>query len=230
MLPQLILVPGLLNDAELFRDQIAGLSDVARLVVADITRGETLAALSAEVLNIAEDRFALAGFSLGGVVAQEVMRIAPERVTHLALMNTTMLADRPDRAAQRQRLIAMARNSDKFHGFGEKLLETYFAPRSLLNPAMAVRVRGMTGRLGAEVFIRHSLIERPDSHDTLRGVKCPVLVLCGEHDALTPPALHQDMTSAMPGSQLVIVPDAGHLTPIEQPDAVNSALRQLLLR
>ncbi|WP_348670974.1 alpha/beta fold hydrolase [uncultured Paracoccus sp.] len=230
MLPQLILIPGLLNDADLWRDQVAGLSDVARPVVADITRGETLAELAAQVLSLADDRFAMAGFSLGGIVAQDIMRITPGRVTHLALLDTTMLADRPDRAAERQRLIALARSPGKFHGFGEKLLETYLAPQNLSNATMAARVRGMTERLGPEVFVRQSLIDRPDSRATLRWLRCPVLVLCGEHDALTAPALHRDMAVEIPDSRLVIVRDAGHLTPIEQPEAVNAALRQLLSR
>ena len=230
MLPQLILIPGLLNDAELFRDQLTGLADVARPVVADITRGQTLAELARDVLALAEDRFALAGFSLGGIVAQEIMRIAPGRVSHLALMDTTMLPDGPDRAAERQRLVALARNPGKFHGFGEKLLETYLAPQNLTDTAMTARVRGMTERLGPEVFIRQSLIDRPDSRADLRRIPCPTLVLCGAHDALTPPGLHRDMAVEIPDARLVIIPDAGHLTPIEQPGAVNAALRQLLAR
>ncbi|ANG98700.1 hypothetical protein A8A54_19005 [Brucella pseudogrignonensis] len=214
MLPQLILIPGLLNDAELFRDQLTGLADIARPVVADITRGGTLAELARDVL-------ALAGFSLGGIVAQEILRQFPNRVSHLALMDTTFLPDAPGRAAERQRLIAMARNPGKFHGLGEKLLEAYLAPQSLSNATMARRVRGMTKQLGPEVFIRQSLIEHPDSRPDLRHIACPTLVLCGAHDALTPVALHRDMA---------VVPDAGHLTPIEQPEAVNAALRPLLAR
>lgn len=230
MLPQLVLIPGLLNDAELWRDQIAGLSDISRPAVADITRGETLADLASAILAQAEERFALAGFSLGGVVALEIMRIAPERVTHLALLDTTMLPDAPERTAERQRLIALARNPGSFHGFGEKLLENYLAPQNLRDEAMAGRVRAMTARLGPEVFVRQSLIARPDSRPGLRAILCPTLVLCGAHDALTPPALHRDMAVSLPNSSLVIVADAGHLTPIEQPGAVNVALRHLLSR
>ncbi|MFC0219364.1 pimeloyl-ACP methyl ester carboxylesterase [Pseudochelatococcus lubricantis] len=227
-LPQLVLIPGLLNDADLWRDQIAGLSDVARPVVADITRGETLSALASGVLAGAEGRFALAGFSLGGIVALEIMRIAPERVSHLALLDTTMLPDSPDRAQERRRLIATARNPGKFHGFGEHLLHTYLAPEHLGNTEMVERVRAMTARLGPEVFARQSLIDRPDSRATLARLRCPVLVLCGEHDALTPPELHREMAVAIPFSRLDIVPHAGHLTPIEQPQAVTSALLHLL--
>lgn len=227
---QLILIPGLLNDAELWRDQITGLADIARPIVADITAAETLAALAEGVLALAEDRFALAGFSLGGIVAQEILRVAPDRVTHLALLDTTMLPDGPDRAAERQRLIALARNPGKFHGFGEKLLETYLAPQNLANADMVERVRGMTVRLGPDVFVRQSLIDRPDSRPALRRIHCPALVLCGAHDVLTPVELHREMAVEIPDSRLVIVPDAGHLTPIEQPEAVNAALRQLLSR
>ncbi|MGI6246474.1 MAG: alpha/beta fold hydrolase [Pseudochelatococcus sp.] len=236
--PRLVLIPGLLNDAELWRDQIAGLAGVARPVVADITRGETLAALARDVLDIAGERFAgerfagerfaLAGFSLGGIVAQEIVRIAPERVSHLALLDTTMLPDDPERAQERRRLIATARNPGKFYGFGEHLLRTYLAPENLGNAEMVERVRAMTARLGPEVFIRQSLIDRPDGRATLSRLRCPVLVLCGEHDALTPPALHRDMAAGIPLSRLEIVPHAGHLTPIEQPDAVTSALHRLL--
>lgn len=104
-LPQLVLVPGLMNDADLWSDQIAKLGDLARSVVADITRGETLAVLAEHVLARADERFALVGFSLGGVVALEIMRRAPERVSHLALLDTTMLPDDPDRATKRERLV-----------------------------------------------------------------------------------------------------------------------------
>ena len=229
-LPQLILVPGLLNDAELWRDQLAELGDVARPMVADITRGETLAALAEDVLTCAEQRFALAGFSLGGIVALEIMRRAPKRVSHLALLDTTMLPDDPDRATERDRQTETARSTGKFHGFGERLLRRYLAPENLKNTAMADRVRAMTERLGAEVFIRQSRIARPDSRASLADISCPTLVLCGEHDTWTPPDVHRDMAIAIPNSKFVILPRSGHLTPIEQPDAVSQALRALLAR
>jgi len=229
-LPQLILLPGLLNDTDLWRDQVADLGDLARPEVADITQGTTLEALAEDVLARAEDRFALAGFSLGGIVALEIMRRAPERVSHLALLDTTMLPDDPDRAAERDRLVETARSDGKFHGFGERLLRCYLAPENLKNAAIADRVRAMTERLGPDVFVRQSLIARPDSRASLGDITCPTLVLCGEHDAWTPPAIHRDMAIAIPNSLLVIVPGSAHLTPIERPGAVSRALRALLAR
>ncbi|MFD1881600.1 alpha/beta fold hydrolase [Paracoccus pacificus] len=228
MTPQLILVPGLLNDAELWRDQIRDLAGIARPVVADITRAETLGAMARDVLAIAEPQFALAGFSLGGIVAQEIMRMAPDRVTHLALLDTTMLPDGPARAAERRRQAAILTGPGRFHGFGERLLRNYLAPAHVENAEMVARVRGMTERLGAEIFVRQSLIDRPDSRALLPRITCPTLVLCGAFDLLTPPALHRDMARLIPGARLVIVPDSGHLTPIEQPLAVSEALAQLL--
>lgn len=194
-LQQLILIPGLLNDADLWRDQVSDLGDVARPEVVDITQGTTLEALAEDVLACAEDRFALAGFSF-----------------------------------ERDRLVQTARSDGKFHGFGERLLRSYLAPENLKNTAMADRVRAMTEHLGPDVFVRQSLIARPDSRASLGDITCPTLVLCGEHDALTPPAIHRDMAIAIPNSQLVIVPGSAHLTPIERPHAVSGALRALLAR
>lgn len=229
-LPQLILVPGTLNDAELWRDQVADLADIARPVVADITRAETMSDMARAVLAIAEPRFALAGFSLGGIVAQEVMRMAGSRVTHLALLDTNMLPDDGNRASERQKLVAMARNAGRFHGFGEKIMEAYLAPDHARDPAMTGRVRAMTERLGPEVFIRQSLVDRPDNRPVLREIDCPALVLCGAVDRITPRALHEEMAALIPGAELTILPGCGHLTPIEDAAGVSAALRWLLGR
>ena len=229
-LPQLILIPGLLNDADLWRDQVKDLADVTRPEVADITQGESLEEFAKGVLEEADERFALAGFSLGGIVAQEIMRRAPERVTHLALMDTTMMPDNSERAAERTRLVDATRTKGKFHGFGERLLRSYLAPENLTNVEITDRVRAMTKRLGPDVFLRQSKIPRPDNRANLGEIRCPTLVLCGEHDTWTPPELHRDMAIAIPSSTLVIVPGSGHLTPMERSKDVSRALRTLLLR
>ena len=191
--PELVLVPGLLNDADLWRDQIAALSDVARCRVADITRGETMEALVGSVLAAAPPVFALAGFSLGGYVAQEVMRIAPGRVARLALLDTSMRADTPARAAERRALAEAARVPGRFHGFGDRLLATYLHPANLENADIVRRIQEMARRLGPETFLRQNAIERKDGEAVLRSVACPTLVLCGEGDALTPPSEHRAM-------------------------------------
>ncbi|NKI56990.1 alpha/beta fold hydrolase [Labrenzia sp. PO1] len=229
-MPQIVLIPGLLNDADLWRDQITGLADISRPRVADITRGSSLGALAEMVLATSEDRFALAGFSLGGIVAQEILRRAPERVTHLALLDTTMLPDTPERAAEREELIAQASKTGHFHGFGRKLAQSYLAPENRDNAGMINRVRAMTQRLGPDVFIRQTRIARPDSRASLTGIICPTLVLCGNHDQLTPPELHRSMANLIPSADLVVLEHSGHLTPLEEPENVTDHLKRLLQR
>lgn len=229
-IPQIVLIPGLLNDADLWREQISGLVGVARPRVADITRGKSLAVLAEMVLATSEDRFALVGFSLGGIVAQEILRRAPERVTHLALLDTTMLPDTPERAAEREQLIVQAAKPGRFHGFGRKLAQSYLAPENQNNTDLIDRVRAMTERLGPEVFIRQTRIARPDSRASLSGIACPSLVLCGRHDQLTPPELHRDMAGLIQEADLVVLEHSGHLTPLEEPEKVTEHLKRLLQR
>ena len=222
--PPLVLVPGLLNDAELWRDQIAMLSDRVSCIVPDITRGETLESLALGVLAESGPRFALAGFSFGGYVCQEVARLAPERVAGLALLDTAITADTPERAEARRTVNRAARLPGKFHGFGANLFETYLDRSHFGDERILGRIRSMAERLGPEVFIRQNNIERKDGAEVLRRLTCPVLIVCGESDALTPLAAHQAMLAHAPHAKLVVIPQSGHMTPIENPDAVTAAL------
>jgi pimeloyl-ACP methyl ester carboxylesterase len=227
-LPQLILLPGLLNDAELWRDQISGLADVARPVVADLTRGETIGALAASVLAIAEPSFALAGFSMGGFVAQEIARIAPERIQRLALLDTAIRADTPERAARRVALDAAARRPGAFLGISDRILTSYIDPSRLTDAELTGRIQAMTQRLGRDVFLRQNSLARADGEAALRALRCPILILAGETDQITPLAGQQAMARAIPGAHLRIIAGAGHMTPMEAPDAVTQALRHWL--
>ncbi|WID95195.1 alpha/beta hydrolase [Bosea vestrisii] len=224
--PTLILIPGLLNDAELWHDQVSALSQIADCRVADITKGASLGEIAQDVLAGAPERFALAGFSLGGYVAIEMARLAPDRIERLALLDTSIQADSPERIAMRRALDKAARVAGRFHGFGDRLLRSYLADSHLSNETIVSRIRGMTERLGPEVFVRQNNIERKDGAAVLRKLRCPVLILAGEHDALTPFAGHEAMATLVPHAELVRIPDAGHMTPIENPLAVNEALRR----
>ena len=225
---QLVLIPGLLNDADLWRDQIAGLSDVVSCHVPDITQGETLQDLARAVLDSSAPSFAMAGFSLGGYVAQEVARIAPGRIERLALLDTSFKADTPGRAATRRAVDHAARSPGRFHGFGERLLQTYLHPSHLHDAGIAGRIRAMTERLGPDVLIRQNAVERRDGTAVLKSLSCPVLILCGEGDVLTPPSDHLEMLAMIPHATFVQVERSGHMTPIENPTAVTAALRQWL--
>ena len=225
----LLLLPGLLNDAELWRAQIADLSDIADCIVGDQTRGDTLQAVAEDVLAQAPPRFALAGFSLGGFVAQQILRIAPERVRRLALIDTSIHADSPERAAQRRAQRASVRLPGTFHGFGDRLMRSYIDASRLDDHALVQRVREMTTRLGAEVFLRQSALERPDGHDVLAAYRGPLLIVCGANDRITPLAVSEEMHALAPHSRLLLLPGCGHLAPMEKPDEVSAALRDWLL-
>ncbi len=226
----LLLLPGLLNDAELWRAQLADLADIADCTVGDQTRGETLQAVAEDVLAQAPERFALAGFSLGGFVAQQILRIAPERVLQLALVDTSIHADSPERAEQRRSQRASVRLPGKFHGFGDALMRSYIDASRLDDYVLVQRVRDMTARLGAEVFLRQSGLERRDGHDVLAAYRDPLLIVCGANDRITPLAVSEEMHALVPHSQLVVVPDCGHLAPMEKPDDVSAAMRGWLLQ
>lgn len=228
--PVLILIPGLLNDAELWRDQIAALSSRFDIRVADITRGETMDALVDDVFGLADGAVSVAGFSLGGYVAQAMLKYSPERIERLALLDTAIRPDTPERAAERAKLTRLATASGRFLGIGDRLLKTYLSPAHAENPEMAGRVQDMTQRLGAEVFVRQSGLEREDGEAALRAFTGPALVLCGAVDQITPPDGHVEIAGMMPQAELVIVPGAGHLTPIEAPDVVNDALTRWMDR
>ena len=223
--PPLLLLPGFLCDEDLWRDQLTGLADVADCRVADLGHGDSIAALAGQVLATAPPSFALAGFSFGGYVAQEIARQAPQRIERLALLDTSFHADTPERVAQRRAANKSVSLPGEFRGMTEQLLPSFIVAERLHDSALVQRINAMTLRQGREVFIRQNAMRREDGAAALRGLTCPVLVLCGRLDVLTPPALHEEMAALMPQAELVVVEDSGHMSPMEQPAAVTRAMR-----
>lgn len=218
-----VLLPGMLCDEELWDHQRLALADVADLAVADLTTGETVAGIARSVLDAAAPRFALAGLSLGGIVALEVLRQAPERVTRLALLDTTPARPRPEQLAQWRRLAELVATAPLEHVVGDHLLPGYFhAPDGGL---VAVALR-MASRVGPAGFVRQLAAQasRPDSWGGLGDVSVPTVVIAGRQDAICPPDLHVAMAAAIPGAALVVVEECGHLSSLEQPEAVTTAL------
>jgi len=222
----LVLLPGLLCDRELWHRQIESLGDVASPWVADLTLDDSMAAMARRVLAAAPPDFALAGLSMGGYCALEIMRQAPARVTRLALLDTGARADSPEQTARRRGLIELAEKGD-FKGVTPRLLPLFLHPDHLKDADLAGRVTAMAHRVGKDAFLRQqkAIMGRIDSRPYLPRVACPTLLLCGRQDQLTPPALHEEMAAQIPGALLEVIEDCGHLSTMERPDAVDAALR-----
>lgn len=227
----LLLLPGLLNDAALWRHQIADLADAATPVVGDLTRHRSIAAMAAATLAEAPDSFSLVGLSMGGYVAQEIMRQAPHRVLRLALLDTNARADTDEQRARRRGLLELA-GKGQFKGVTPRLLPQLLHPAHLTDAALTATVMQMAERVGPAAFLRQqtAIMDRPDGRLDLTRIACPTLVLCGRQDLLTPPALHEEMAAAIPGAELVTLDDCGHLSALEQPQRVSAELRRWLER
>lgn len=225
----LLLLPGLLCDAGLWAPQAEALAELAEVQVADLTQDDRVEAMAARVLARAPARFALAGLSMGGYVAFEILRQAPERVSRLALLDTTAAPDSPERALQRRRSLAIL-SRGRFLGVTQQLLPTLVHPRHVLGP-VGEAVQAMARRVGHEAYRRQqtAILHRPDSRPLLPMLTQPTLVLGGADDALTPPAVVQALAEQIPGAQLHTLPDCGHLPTLEQPEATTALMRRWLL-
>jgi pimeloyl-ACP methyl ester carboxylesterase len=226
----LVLIPGLLCDSLLWAPQVAGLGEIADCWIADITRADTISAIATEVLRESPfEQFSLAGLSMGGYVAMEIMRQAPSRVTRLALLDTTPTADTPEQIERRKAFIDLA-DRGRFMGVTDQLLPILIHADRLTDLALVATVKSMARNVGKDAFIRQqrAIMGRVDSRPSLASIACPTLVACGREDKLTPLARSEEMASAVPGARLVVIEQSGHLSTLEQPQAVNVALREWL--
>ena len=226
MLEPLVLLPGMMCDGRLFDAQIAAFSHERAVMVAPLTGADTMSALASAVLANAPSRFALAGLSMGGIVAMEMWRQAPHRIERIALLDTNFHADTDEKRTMRNRQMDEVRQGALGAILRDELKPNYLARCHRENTALLDDVLYMGMGLGDDVFVRQSeaLRDRPDSADTLTTINCPTLVLCGEEDDLCSPALHREMAAMITSSRLRIIPECGHLSTMEQPSAVNAAL------
>jgi pimeloyl-ACP methyl ester carboxylesterase len=225
----LVLVPGLLCDERLWRHQVEHLADLADPTIADVTRGASMPEMARAVLEAAPERFALAGLSMGGYVALEIMRIAPERVARLALLDTSARADTSEQTATRRELSELSQRGC-FDEVPHKLLPHIVHSERLDDEGLTSIVFAMAQAVGPEAFVRQeeAIIGRPDGRENLPDITCPTLVLCGREDALTPMHLHEEMAGLIPDSRLHVIDECGHLSALEHPEEVTVALRDWL--
>lgn len=227
----LVLIPGLLCDALLFQHQIAALSAIADCWVPDCREFDSIEGMASNTLaRCPFERFAVAALSMGGYVAFELIRRAPARISRLALLDTSARPDTPEQTDRRLRLIEIA-SSGRFATIAELLAPALINHARFDDPELRGLIRTMAQNTGADAFIRqeHAIMRRSDSRPTLSAIHCPTLILCGRQDTITPYALHQEMASAIPGADMKIIEDCGHLSTLEQPEEVSANLRHWLL-
>lgn len=222
----LVLLPGMMCDARLFGPQIAELSSEFTVCVAPITGGERIEEIASGLLDQLPHRFALAGLSMGGIVAMELLRRAPDRVSRIALLATNPHAETPQVAGDREPQIIKVRT-----GALDEVVRSWMPPEVLApgpyRPEILEMIYDMAQIMGPEVFIRQSraLQRRKDQQETLRKCDVSALVLCGRHDPLSPVKRHESMAELIPNSKLVVLEDSGHYPTLEQPAETTAALR-----
>lgn len=224
----LLLLPGLLCDAALYRAQIDALADIAEPLVADLAQDDSVQAMAARALSAAPPTFALAALSMGGYVAFEIMRQAPERVTRLALLDTSAKPDTEEKKERRRALMDLAEKG-RFKGVTPKLLPTLVAREHHKGP-IADEVMAMAERVGKDAFLRQqtAIMNRPDSRPTLATIKVPALVGVGAVDELTPRPEAEEMHAGIAGSSFHVFGGSGHLPPLERPAETSGVLRAWL--
>jgi pimeloyl-ACP methyl ester carboxylesterase len=224
-----VLIPGLACTSDLFALQLAALWPGGAVMVASTLEGGTMPEIARAILAQAPPRFALAGLSMGGYVSLEIMRQAPERVARLALLDTSARPDEPEQTETRRVLMARARGGE----LEAVLTET--APR-LLHPdhrddPVLIGIQKQMGQsVGVEAYCRQqeAIIGRADSRPHLANIGVPTMALVGDEDGVTPPDRAKELADAIQGASLMIIRNAGHLSTLEQPTAVNHALTEWL--
>lgn len=220
----IVFIPGLLCTEILWAPQIAAFSDHP-ILVADHRSHESIANIAASILNAAPDRFALAGLSMGGYVAMEILRKAPERVSRLALLDTNARPDTAEQSERRRFLIELARKKD-FRKIPHLLYPGFVHESRENDQGLLETVVEMAMETGEEAFIRQqtALINRIDSRPGLGNIACPTLVLVGDGDRLTPPDLAREIHDLIPGSRLAVIEGSGHLSTLEEAAKVTAEL------
>lgn len=227
-MPDLVLLPGLLCDRASWAHQVTGLSDLADVMVGELYGFDSIGAMAASVLAKAPERFALAGHSMGARVALDIMRQAPDRVSHLALLDTGIHPRQPGEEDKRGALVELARR-EGMAALAARWLPPMVHPNGV-DPAIMAEMVDMVCRATPDIFAgqQRALLDRPDAAAGLGAITCPVLVGVGRQDVWSPLAQHETIAAGIAGATLVVFEDSGHMAPMEQPGAVTAAMRAWL--
>src|SRR5882672_5398200 len=225
----ILLVPGLVSSPRIFAPVMPDLWRFGPVTVANHIRDDNMGAIARRILAEAPPRFALAGHSMGGYIAFEIMRQAPDRVAKLALISTQARPDTPEAAARRRGLMARAQ-AGEYRAVLDELFLGFVHPSRRDDADLRRLVNDMGDDVGPEAFVRQQIavMSRPDSRPMLAWIKCPTLVLSSDEDNTIPNSLSTEMAGGIPGAKLIIIPHCGHLTPPEEPRATADALVEWL--
>jgi pimeloyl-ACP methyl ester carboxylesterase len=225
----LVLLPGLLNTRRVFKQQIEALSDIADCVVPELWHHDTIGAMAEAALALAPPTFALVGFSMGGYVAFEILRRAPQRVERLALMDTQATPDSAESTKRRRALLEQTKIG-RFHGVQRTLLPQLVHSRHIDDATISQPIFDMAQEIGADGFVREqrAIIDRADSRRLLVDIDIPTVVIVGRQDQVTPLPRSEEMAADIADSRLVVLEECGHMSPLEKPAEVTAALRRWL--
>ena len=226
----LVMLPGTLCDARLWCHQQHALADLVEPLVMPVGTDPDLGALAARILAQAPPRFALAGLSFGGILAFEIYRRAPERISRLALLDTNARADTAQGSAAKRAQLEFAATRGLEALVREELMPLYLYSEHLQDRALVQTIVDMALDSGPAVFANQvqAVLGRPDSRADLAAIDCPTLVLCGREDALCPPQRHEEIAAGIPAATLCVIDACGHMSTLEQPEQVNTAMRRWL--
>ncbi len=235
-LPHLVLIPGMMCDHRLWRHQIEHFSTEYQIHVPEIGKHNTIEEVAQTIIDsLPECSFAVAGLSMGGIILMELLRVCPERISSCILMDTNHRAEIMSRQKSRKREIEEVMNGGLRDIMITRMKPAYMLPGHVYPQEFLDLILDMALQQGNEVFANQSvaLRDRRDYTQTMQQVSCPTLILYGEKDLLCPPFRHQEMFGLLADNitkDIVEIKDSGHLTPLEQPDAVNIAIRNWLIK
>jgi len=224
-----LLVPGLMCSPRLFSDQIPALWRFGPIAVADHTRDDSMGAIARRILSMAPPSFVLVGLSMGGYIALELLRQAPDRILKLALLDTAAGPDTPEQSERRCALIELAEHG-RYCQIPDLLFPRLVHSSRQDNEALRQTLHLMAEETGYEAFVRQqrAIMTRTDSRPGLGTISCPTLVLVGDSDQVTPPDCADEIVASIPNAQLMVVRQCGHLSTLEQPDRVTRVLVEFL--
>ncbi len=226
----LLLVPGLLCSEDLWRDQLSALADLAEpFVTLEHAAHDSIPAIAGAILAGAPPRFAVAGLSMGGYVLAELWRQAPERITRVCFVDTSARADTPEQTARRRGLLELA-EIGRFKGITPRLLPLLVHEERLKDEVLVGRILGMAEKIGQDGFIRQqtAIMARADSRAVLPTIGVPAMVICGRQDQLLPLEHSEEIARGIPGAELIVIEECGHLPTMEKPVETNTAMREWL--